>query len=151
MNEQNKKQQSSPDNQDAILEEKSRQLDEIERETDAEQATRQGALQGYSNRGPHTNTMDDQNDPDGYGPQDNFGDIDGQDPYTNVGSDHDNNQGIYSQNNDSVPAGENLYGSDEDRYGLDEPLAHEGDISRQGSNKTRHGTRISQDQQGNQQ
>ncbi len=78
-------------------------------------------------------------DEDEYGLQDQFGDLDDQDPYSN----------LEDEDQESTPAGED---PDPDAlYGLEEPLARSGDVSRAGSDKTRDGTRISSDQQGYQQ
>jgi hypothetical protein len=103
----------------------------------------QQTQEGYSYRGPHVEFADpDQDtDPDGYGPQDQFGDLDDQDPYSNL---EDTDPG-------STPGGEGLYDLDETLYELDEPLAKQGEHGKQGSVADRHGTRGSQDQYGNQQ
>ena len=78
-------------------------------------------------------------DQDEYGLQDQFGDLDDQDPYSN----------LEDEDQESTSAGED---PDPDTlYGLEEPLAQPGDESRAGSYKTRDGTRISSDQQGYQQ
>lgn len=116
--------------QSDIIEQKSRQLDQLERESDAERPPAEG---------PHGLGVEDADDPDHYGPQDQFGDVDGQDPYSNL--------------DDQVAetSGDDLDFPEQGLYGLAEPLAREGDVSRQGSDRDREGTRRSQDQQGYQQ
>lgn len=113
-----------------IIKRKSRQLDQLEQESDQEHPLREG---------PHTLGFEDADDPDHYGPQDQFGDVDGQDPYSNL-----------DEQDAEVPA-DDLDDLDQSLYGLAEPLARPGDVSRQGSDKDRQGTRRSQDQQGYQQ
>lgn len=76
---------------------------------------------------------------DEYGLQDQFGDLDDQDPYSNL---EDEDQNMTTAGEDPDP---------DALYGLEEPLARPGDESRAGSDKTREGTRISSDQQGYQQ
>ena len=45
----------------------------------------QGVQVGYSNMGPHGLSNEEaENAPDGYGNQDQFSDVDGQDPYNNL-------------------------------------------------------------------
>ncbi len=78
-------------------------------------------------------------DRDEYGLQDQFGDLDDQDPYSNL---EDNEQDMTSAGEDPDP---------DTLYGLEEPLARSGDESRAGSDKTRDGTHISSDQQSYQQ
>lgn len=100
----------------------------------------------YSNKGPRgaydEQTLPNDDDPfadteqDQYGDQDVFGDIDGNDPYSNL---YDNDAGS-TENTDEAGL-----------YGLAEPLAKEGDESNAGSERDSHGTRISQDQSGYQQ
>ncbi|GCE23974.1 hypothetical protein [Dictyobacter kobayashii] len=73
---------------------------------------------------------------DEYGLQDQFGDVDDQDPYSNL--------------EDDQPEKENA-GEDPDPdalYGLEAPLAGPGDVSRAGSTRTRQNTRINADDQG---
>ena len=101
----------------------------------------QGSQDRYSYLGPHGEYADDDTDPDGYGPQDQFGDLDDQDPYSN----------LYDEDTGESAGGEGLHDVEDTLYGLAEPLAQPGDVSRQGSDKDREGTRISQDQQGYQQ
>jgi hypothetical protein len=116
----------------------------------------QGSEPGYSNMGPHgpdtgsgqdtgididtdVETGEDENtDPDGYGPQDQFGDLDDQDPYNNL---EDTDPG-------ESAGGEGLYDVEDTLYGLAEPLAKPGDESRQERDKDLYGTRGSQDQYG---
>lgn len=125
-------QKRQPDTQADIIERKSKQLDKLEQESDEE---RPGNPRSY---GPGT---DNEGDPDQYGLQDQFGDVDGQDPYSNL--------------DDQEPADtsedEDRYDEEQGLYGLAEPLANEGDVSKQGGDKNRYGTRQSQDQQGYQQ
>ncbi len=101
----------------------------------------------YSYLGPHgpygdPGSADDQ-DPladvpdtghEQYGEQDQFGDIDNEDPYSN----------LYDDDPGSTPGGEGL-------YGIEDPLAQPASESDQGSSRNRYRTRVSQDQQGNQQ
>ena len=101
----------------------------------------QGSEERYSYLGPHGQYIDDDTAPDGYGDQDQFADVDGQDPYNN----------LYDEDPGSTPAGEDILDPDQELYGLAEPLAKPGDESRKGSDKNRFGTRMSQDQLGNQQ
>lgn len=99
----------------------------------------------YSYLGPHGDDTDDEvnTDPDNYGPQDQFGDLDNQDPYSNLyDEDAENETNAASNGPDDPEAG---------LYGLAEPLAQPGDESRKGSDKDRYGTRGSQDQHGYQQ
>ena len=140
-----------------------------------------GVEVGYSNMGPHGLSNEDaENAPDGYGNQDQFGDIDGQDPYTNLNDTATNLDASDADTDDTktdadlddtatdteaaadlgdptigtqnkTPIGEDFSDVSDELYGLAEPLAKEGDSSRQGSNKDSKGTRISQDQQGYQQ
>ncbi|HYK84683.1 MAG TPA: hypothetical protein VEV19_04910 [Ktedonobacteraceae bacterium] len=102
----------------------------------------QGVQEGYSYKGPHGISSERaENAPDGYGNQDQFGDVDGQDPYNN----------LYQKPPVRTPKGDGLSNIDETLYGLAKPLAKPGDKSRQGSDKDAAGTRMSQDQQGYQQ
>ena len=130
--------------------------EEIERiaHEQAEQARKfaQGGTEDtYSNKGPKGAYVDDQTernnqdpladdtnaaDRQDYGYQDQFGDIDDQDPYNNL------DEPDLDQRSSEEDAG---------LYGLAEPLAGPGDRSRQGSDKDRAGTERSQDQQGYQQ
>ncbi len=111
----------------------------------------------YSYLGPHGDyandevnvgdevTIDDEvnTDPDNYGPQDQFGDLDNQDPYSNLyDADQENETNAASNGPDDPEAG---------LYGLAEPLAQPGDQSQKGKDKDRYGTRGSQDQYGYQQ
>jgi hypothetical protein len=97
----------------------------------------QGNEVGYSYLGPHGLDNEDAfTAPDGYGPQDQFGDLDDQDPYSN----------LYDEDPGSSLGGEALSDPEEELYGLAEPLAKAGDESRKGSDKDRYGTRMSQDQ-----
>src|SRR2546423_15355100 len=73
----------------------------------------QGSEERYSYLGPHGQYIDDNTAPDGYGDQDQFGDVDDQDPYSNL---DDEDPG-------STPAGEDLTDPYEELYGLAEPLA----------------------------
>lgn len=98
----------------------------------------QGSAERYSNLGPHGQYEEPEGDPDDYGPQDQFADVDGQDPYTN----------LYDEDPGSTPAGEDIEHPYEELYGLEEPLARPGDVSREGSETDRYGTRGSQDQYG---
>lgn len=146
MSEQNKQ---PLDTQSDSIEQKSKQLDQLERESDQERPTVGESVNVYSNQGLHSETADDEvnddaftgneDDPDQYGSQDPFGDVDGQDPYDNL------------DDEDAQPSEEEAFEQEEGLYGLAEPLAREGDVSRQGSDKDRYGTERSQDQQGNQQ
>jgi len=133
----------------------------------------QGVQVGYSNMGPHGLSNEEaENAPDGYGNQDQFSDVDGQDPYNNLYDEDsvstsaeeaadDANFGSTPAEEEeedrddadlgSTPAEEDAADVNDGLYGLAEPLAKPGDISRQGSNKDTKGTRISQDQQGYQQ
>ncbi len=119
-------------------------------QNNAEQFGNQGSEDRYSYLGPHDDHVDDNSAPgegyidedtapDGYGDQDQFADVDGQDPYNN----------LYDQDPGSTPAGEDP--TMNDLYGLAEPLAKPGEESRKGSERDRYGTRISQDQSGYQQ
>ena len=109
----------------------------------------------YSYHGPHGNYDPNEGTaPDGYGDQDQFGDVDGQDPYSNLDdtSDLDDASDLDdTENPGDTAGGEGLYDLDESLYGLAEPLAKPGDVSRKGSDKDRLGTRGSQDQYGYQQ
>jgi hypothetical protein len=99
----------------------------------------------YSYLGPQGDDTDDEanTDPDNYGPQDQFGDLDNQDPYSNLyDEDAENEMNAASDGPDDPEAG---------LYGLAEPLAQPGDESRKGRDKDRYGTRGSQDQYGYQQ
>jgi hypothetical protein len=87
--------------------------------------------------GPYTED-EDNTDPDGYGPQDTFGDLDDQDPYNNL---EDTDPG-------ESAGGEGLYDTEDTLYGLAEPLAQPGDVSRKEADKDLFGTRGSQDQYG---
>ena len=131
-----------------------------------------GVEVGYSNNGPHGLSNEDaENAPDGYGNQDQFGDVDGQDPYSNLNEEAPDVDEADADLNDtstdteaaadlgdpatgtenSTPGGDGIYDVSDELYGLAEPLAKEGDSSRKGGNKDSKGTRISQDQQGYQQ
>ena len=121
----------------------------------------------YSYHGPHGNYDPNEGTaPDGYGDQDQFGDVDGQDPYSNLddtsdlddasdlgdtGNPDDTSDQDDTENPGDTAGGEGLYDLDESLYGLAEPLAKPGDVSRKGSDKDRFGTRGSQDQYGYQQ
>ena len=107
----------------------------------------------YSYNGPHGDYVED-DDPDSYGPQDQFGDVDGQDPYNNLEDDEQVDESAGSENGDmgasmagaedlegATPAGEGLDDLEDTLYGLAEPLAKPGDISNVGSNKNRYGTK----------
>lgn len=96
-----------------------------------------GSEDRYSFMGPH-GEYDEPGDPDDYGPQDQFSDVDGQDPYNNL---RDEEPG-------ESAGGEGLYDLDESLYGLSEPLAKPGDLSMQGDNKDRYGTRGTQNEYG---
>ncbi|HZU68473.1 MAG TPA: hypothetical protein VFA09_14445 [Ktedonobacteraceae bacterium] len=100
----------------------------------------QGSEPGYSRFGPHGLDRGDEEHiaPDGYGPQDQFGDLDDQDPYSNL------------ENTDpgESPGGEGLYDIEDTLYGLAEPLAKPGDESLKERDKDSFGTRGSQDQYG---
>ncbi len=108
----------------------------------------EGSADTYSNRGPKGDIDDDtitnEQDPladdavdrQEYGYQDQFGDVDGQDPYNNL---------------DESTIDDTSEDEEEGLYGLAEPLAQAGDRSRKGSDKDRYGTERSQDQQGYQQ
>jgi hypothetical protein len=129
---------------------------EIERiaHEQAEQARKfatAGTENTYSNMGPKGAYVDDQtvrNDQDpladddnaadrqNYGYQDQFGDVDDQDPFNNLDEPDLDNRSLEE---------------DEGLYGLAEPLAGPGDHSRQGIDKDRAGTEQSQDQKGYQQ
>lgn len=93
----------------------------------------QGSLDRYTYQGPKPEDayLNDNTAPDGYGDQDQFADVDGQDPYSNL---NDDDPG-------STPGGEGL-------YGLEEPLAQPGEQSLKGRDKDLYGTRGSQDQYG---
>ncbi len=107
----------------------------------------QGSEPGYSHWGPHgpdtggeentdLDTEENENtDPDGYGPQDQFGDLD---PYNNL---EDTDPG-------ESAGGEGLYDVEDTLYGLAEPLAKPGDESLKERDKDLYGTRGSQDQYG---
>jgi hypothetical protein len=92
--------------------------------------------------------------PDGYGPQDQFGDVDGQDPYTNLDESEEENleDALHTEETGEgtgeTPGGDGLFDVEETLYGLAEPLAKEGDVSTQGTDRDRLGTRGSQDQYG---
>lgn len=116
----------------------------------------QGNLERYSNLGPHGQYLgpdpadkpDDYDNPDLYntdeqdiinreelyGDQDQYGDQDNLDPYSN----------LYNEDPGSTAGGEGL-------YGMAEPMAKEGDVSRKGRDTDRYRTRRSQDQNGYQQ
>jgi hypothetical protein len=116
----------------------------------------QGNLERYSNLGPHgeylgpdpvdkpgdydnpdlynTDEQDIINREELYGDQDQYGDQDNLDPYSN----------LYNEDPGSTAGGEGL-------YGLAEPLAKKGDVSKKGRDTDRYGTRQSQDQNGYQQ
>lgn len=98
-----------------------------------------------SNLGGYENSDDDaaETAPDQYGDQDQFGDVDGQDPYTNLG-DEENEK----PENRPTPRGDRLEDIEETEYGLAEPLAKPGDRSYKGKDRNRWGTRGSQDQYG---
>ncbi|HJT59074.1 MAG TPA: hypothetical protein VJ761_21385 [Ktedonobacteraceae bacterium] len=104
----------------------------------------QGSEPGYSHWGPHGpdtgegEEEEENTDPDGYGPQDQFGDLDDQDPYSNL---EDTDPG-------ESAGGEGLYDVEDTLYGLAEPLAKPGDESRKARDKDLYGTRGSQDQYG---
>ena len=100
----------------------------------------QGSEPRYTLRGLHgPYTEDEENtDPDGYGPQDQFGDLDDQDPYNNL---EDTDPG-------ESTGGEGLYDIEDTLYGLAEPLAEPGDESRKETDRDVFGTRGSQDQYG---
>ncbi|QBD77031.1 hypothetical protein EPA93_13870 [Ktedonosporobacter rubrisoli] len=108
-----------------------------------EQFTNRGTQEGYSNLGPHGDfgDFDDEANtaPDNYGEQDQFADLDNQDPYSN----------LYDEDPGSTPGGEDM--PEDELYGLAEPLAEPGDKSRKGASRDWYGTRRSQDQQGYQQ
>lgn len=95
-----------------------------------------GSRPGYSNKGLHDLDIEDNTAPDGYGLQDQFGDVDGQDPYSNL----DNEEpGI------TMGGADNSYAPEETLYGLAEPLARPDEKSTKGRDKDKGGTRISQD------
>lgn len=121
----------------------------------------------YSHRGPHGNEAENEaanTAPDGYGLQDQFGDVDGQDPYSNLDEDEDENEDEDEDDREEMEdalraeenpegdgesaGGEGLYDLEESLYGLAEPLAKEGDKSRKARDKDRKDTRGSQDQYG---
>lgn len=101
----------------------------------------------YSNLGPHgpygdPSTADDE-DPladtpdtghEQYGEQDQFGDVDNEDPFSN----------LYDDDPGSTPGGDGL-------YAIEDPLAQPASPDKQESNRTSYGTKTSQDQQGDQQ
>ena len=136
-------------------EDQPRQLTEKEQRFAHEQAEqgrqfgREGTSETYSNQGPKGGYIDDAtvtNDQDpladdvvdrqNYGYQDQFGDVDGQDPYNYL---------------DEAEIEDTSLDEQEGLYGLAEPLAQAGDRSRQGSDKDSVGTESSQDQKGYQQ
>lgn len=98
-----------------------------------------------SDLGGYDNSADDAAEaaPDQYGNQDQFGDVDGQDPYTNVDDEDDE-----KPENRPTPRGDGLEDIEETEYGLAEPLAKPGDRSYKGKDRNRWGTRGSQDQYG---
>ena len=100
----------------------------------------QGSEPRYSNRGPHGPYTEDEDntDPDGYGPQDTFGDLDDQDPFNNL-EDTDPGQSA---------GGEGLYDPEDTLKDLAEPLARPGDANRKDADRDLFGTRGSQDQYG---
>lgn len=94
-----------------------------------------GSRPGYSHKGTHDLDIEDNTAPDGYGLQDQFGDVDGQDPYSNL---DDEEPGM-------TTGGDGSYAPEETLYGLAEPLARPGEKSTKGRDKDKGGTRISQD------
>ncbi|GHO52356.1 hypothetical protein [Ktedonobacter robiniae] len=108
----------------------------------------QGDPARYSYRGPHGDYQNDQaeSDPDGYGLQDQFGDLDNQDPYSNLTEGTEDER----PENDDVCGDQDMLhtATGEPLYGLEEPLAKPGEESRQGSDRDRYGTKGSQDQYG---
>lgn len=120
----------------------------------------------YSFHGPHGNEAENEaanTAPDGYGVQDQFGDVDGQDPYSNLDEDEDKNEDEDQDDREEMEdalrdeeneedgesaGGEGLHDVDESLYGLAEPLAKEGDKSRKARDKDCKDTRGSQDQYG---
>ncbi len=112
----------------------------------------------YSDHGLHGTEAENEaanTAPDGYGLQDQFGDVDGQDPYSNLDENErqeDIEDALHTQETGEgtgeTPGGDGLSDLEDTLYGLAEPLAKEGDVSLQGSNKDRQGTRGSQDQYG---
>ena len=117
----------------------------------------------YSYRGPHGNEAGNETAntaPDGYGDQDQFGDVDGQDPYSNLDEDEEGDadeeeevedvlrSGDSEEGTDESAGGDGLADPDESLYGLAEPLAKEGDVSKKARDKDCKDTRGSQDQYG---
>ena len=121
----------------------------------------------YSFHGPHGAEVENEaanTAPDGYGLQDQFGDVDGQDPYSNMdeaGDDDRNEDEDEEEEMEDVlrsddtgedsgesAGGEGLDDLDESLYGLAEPLAKGGDRSLKARDKDIKDTRGSQDQYG---
>ncbi len=125
-------QKARQDEQDARDTERAFQRESGETANSAQDAVAEGA-------DPQSQESFGLSDEDEYGLQDQFGDLDDQDPYSNL---EDDEQERTSAGEDPDP---------DALYGLEEPLAREGDSSRAGSDKTRDGTRTSIDQQGYQQ
>ncbi len=94
----------------------------------------------YMGLHPEEDFVDEQENtaPDDYGDQDQFGDVDNQDPYSN----------LYDEDPGSTPGGEDLYDLEETEYGLAEPLAKPGDASNEGTDRDEFGTKGSSDQYG---
>ncbi|HZS76030.1 MAG TPA: hypothetical protein VFA41_05400 [Ktedonobacteraceae bacterium] len=106
--------------------------------------------QDYSYLGPHDGApVNEVNTaPDGYGLQDQFGDVDGQDPFTNLDEAEEKGE---EEEPDESAGGDGTYDLDDTLYGLAEPLAKPGDLNRRESERDLFGTRRSQDQDGYQQ
>ncbi len=105
---------------------------------------RERGYEVYSQNGPQPEEdfLDTQNSADEYGAQDQFGDVDGQDPYDNLDDESENPE------NRPTPRGDGLEDIEETEYGLAEPLAKPGDVSEKGRDADRFRTRGSQDQYG---
>jgi len=123
-----------PDNQPD--EKQRRQQENILHNEAAQDRFKVGSRPGYSNQGPHDIDIEDNTAPDGYGLQDQFGDVDGQDPYSNLDEEQ---PGI------TLGGTDNSYDPEETLYGLAEPLARPDEKSTKGRDKDKAGTRISQD------
>lgn len=116
-------------------EKQSSQQENIRNDEAAQDRFKVGSRPGYSNQGTHDLDIEDNTAPDGYGLQDQFGDVDGQDPYSNL---DDEDPGM-------TPGGDGSYDPEETLYGLAEPLATPDEKSTKGSERDKEGTRISQD------
>lgn len=108
----------------------------------------QGDPARYSYRGPHGDYADDEAEsaPDDYGPQDQFGDLDNQDPYSNLDEESESEE---PQSADQRGDQDYLHtATGEPLYGLEEPPAKPGERSEQHRDRDRYGTKGSQDQYG---